>query len=102
MTPDEWLKENNKKPFTLGNRYPRWYWMTYLYYDNKVLTEEEVKDDIDSTLPVAIWNHLQAKTTYPYVKLYHSDEEALEDFRQAYDKAVAEGSITDEQKTSTP
>lgn len=94
MSANEWLEKNNKEPyFPEDGFYDNWYWATYLYYHGKVFTEEEVRaeGDQDFTLPVPIWNHLQAKTTYPYVKMYDSRESALEDFRQAYDKAVSEG-----------
>ncbi len=92
MNANEWLQSNNKEPYQT-DIYDNWYWMTYLYYHGEVFTQEEIDANGDGhwTLPIPIWNHLQAKTTYPYCKMYKTREEALEDFRQAYDKAVAEG-----------
>jgi len=95
MNANEWLQANNKEPYHPEEEYSydNWYWMTYLYYHGKVFTQEEIDAEGDGhwTLPIPIWNHLQSKTTYPYCKMYDTRDEALEDFRQAYDKAVAEG-----------
>lgn len=91
MTADEWLRANNKAPYQT-ELYHNWYWGTYLYYHGKVFSEEEIDpEDKVFTLPITIWEHLQAPTTYPYVKSYKTREEALDDFRQAYDKAVLDG-----------
>jgi len=94
MSADEWLEANGKGPWHYGGGgYDSWHWATYLHYHGKVFTEAEVraKGNQSFTLPVPVWDRLLAKTTYPYVKTYGAEGEALEDFRQAYDRARAEG-----------
>ncbi len=92
MTPDQWLQNNGKKPWHTTDLYDNWYWATYLYYHGKILTEEEVEpDEKDYTIPIPIWDNLQARTTYPYVKMYRTEHECLEDFRQAFHKAIEKG-----------
>lgn len=95
MNADEWLKQNGMNPWNLpyqgDNGGPFWYWATYMHYDGPISVEEVDADERHYHLPVAVWNHLQDNTTYPYVKMYWTEAAALEDFRQAYDKARNEG-----------
>ncbi len=91
MTSKEWLEKNGKHPYK-SELYQDWYWQTYLSYHDKSFSEDEIPEsDKHFTLPVVIWNHLQEKTTYPYAKLYKSREDAVEDFHQAYLRAIEGG-----------
>lgn len=93
MTADEYLEKTKKAPWQSeeGNPdNPFWYWATEIDY-NGPLTPEDYAEDEHMILPLPIWNHLRDKTTYPYVKMYWTREAALQDFRQAFDKAVEEG-----------
>ncbi len=97
MTSAEWLENKNKKPYQpcvegCAPASPFWHWATYLCYGGHEITEEEIEpEELEYTIPIPVWKHLRVKITYPYVRAYRSPSEALEDFDQAFNKAVKEG-----------
>jgi hypothetical protein len=98
ISSEEWLEKNNKYPWHLpvginneqdNPNAPFWYWRTYLYYNDEVYTEDNIEPyEKHYTLPIEVWNHLQRETSYPYVKMYETKEDALNDFHQAYTKMI--------------
>lgn len=91
LTPEEWLEQTGKWPWRPDDSgYKFWYWATEIGY-NGPHPPEELEEDAHFIVPVPVWDKLMEKTTYPYVKMYRTEAEALEDFRQAFAKAVQEG-----------
>jgi hypothetical protein len=85
MTADEWLVQNGKKPWNPEGHYNKWFWGTAADYDPADPDNEP--NETDFLLPANIFVVLEQRNTYPNVKMYNCEEDALDDFRQAYTRA---------------
>lgn len=100
MSSDEWLKVKSKAPYHLDSNgleaqlvdlagaksYPFWYWCS-----EEDREPGDTDEESDLLLPVEIFSKLKERTTYPNCKCYTSKEAALDDFRQAFVAATADG-----------
>jgi hypothetical protein len=86
MTADEWLTARGddvgpRRPWD-GDNGRWWYWFS---------PDTDDPGETIHALPGPVWNRMLSRTTYPSVKMYKTPDEALADFRQAFDRAVADG-----------
>lgn len=81
MTAEEWLEANGVQPWELSGI---WHWGPLSEYDPDDPTNEP--DEADFLLPDNIFNLLQGSKGYPNIRQYLSREEAMDDFRQAFEQ----------------
>jgi hypothetical protein len=90
MTPQEYLEKHSKKPFLSDEEFGYWYWglrrVTIMGFGEE---EYETEDD-DFLLPVEIFRCLSPRTIYPDCKAYKSEQEAIDDFCIAFQRAYPE------------
>ena len=80
MTADEWLQKHGKRPYRSGD------WVNWALDDGI-----PDPDDDDFIVPPCVFERLTPCMVYPDCKAYRTQDEALADFRQAFDAAVAAG-----------